>query len=970
MSTAGRAAVAEPDEPVGEERISDEQTSRIIEEFESESPTRHLVGGLRIVIGVLAAALAIYALYWTQFSIVTQVYRATFLLLILVLTFLLYPAMGGDFSRPSPRSLAIRLALTFALILLIVNWARDFASARNLAITAGILLLFGVYPLLKPFLAGRTDLLVDLPMTAIGAVASGYVLYRATATWAADTLGIAGSTWRIVAIAAVVLVSAALFPLLRRSGDGRDRIAVYDLHLALMAACSLVYLCFNYESALQRIVNPNPNELLFGAIAIALTLEATRRTTGWALPAVTIVFLFYARYGNQLPEWLDRWIGHRGYQPDRIIGQNFLTLEGLFGLPIDVAATFIVLFTIYGAVLEYSGAGKFFIDWSFAALGKSRGGTGPGRTVTAAGFLLGTVSGSGVATTVTLGSLSWPLLRRAGFQRDTAGGLLSAAGIGALLSPPTLGAAAFLIAEYLEVSYLQVLVYAMIPTILYYLSCLLMIEADSRRMRTHAVEVQTMPLWELTWRYGYHFSSLFVIVFLMALGQTAFMAVFWSIATAFALSFLRPETRLTSLVAAVLGLDLTAILVLSDERLSVAVFWGLMLAAACATLIVIASWFAPSLFPRSSAGATSEIVPDLAPVAFSDVAATERPRSRSVWFTILGVLVALVAIGLFIWRAFRLVMRVLDVVISLVGWVLPWAIVAGAIVGTVLLIMYAFRRGGQANEGERTPLERVASPTENRRFLQALESGGKGVISIASTTATAGVIVSIVTLTGLGLKLSGIIVDLAAKLSGATIGASSQLFFTILFAALAVWVLGLAVPVTASYIIAAVMIVPAFTQLGVPEPAAHMFIFYYAVLADVSPPTALAPFAAAAITGGNPFRTTMMAWKYCLPAFLVPFMFTLSQEGTSLLLIGDWQTIVRTFVTACIAVGALAIAFGGWFIRQAGPVERVLAGLGGLALLYADPRFDIAGMVLLALATAAHLTLTRNLPQPSSAAAD
>ena len=858
MSTAERAAVAGPDAAIAEERISDEQASRIIEVFESESPTRRLGGALRIVVGVLAAGLAIYALYWTQFSIVTQVYRASFLLLILVLTFLLYPAFSGNYGRPSARGLALRLAVMLALIALIIGWARAFETARNLAIFAAIMLFFGLYPLLKSYLADRTELLIELPFGAIGAVVSGYVTYRATATWAADTLGLSDGVWGALTIAGVVLASAGLFLALRRTGEGRNRIAVYDLHLSLVAACSLGFLCFNYATALQRIINPNANELLFGGLAIALTLEATRRTTGWALPLTAIVALFYARYGSFLPEWLDAWIGHRGYRPDRIIGQNFLTLEGLFGQPLDVAATFIILFTIYGAVLEYSGAGKFFIDWSFAALGKSRGGTGPGRTVTAAGFLLGTVSGSGVATTVTLGSLAWPLLRKAGFQRDTAGGLLSAAGIGALLSPPTLGAAAFLIAEYLQVSYLRVLVYATIPTLLYYLSCLLMMEADSRRMKTRAVEFESRPLLELTLRYGYHFSSLFVIVVLMVQGQTAFMAVFWSIVVAYLLSFFQPETRLTSFWSLGAATAFAAALYLTGQRLSVAAFWGMMLAAAISTAIVV-------------------------------------------------------------WRRFQ---------------------------------------------------GRPEAAQTDRRWLLALESGGKGVISIASTTATAGIIVSIVTLTGLGLKLSGIIVNLADALAGATFGDGAKLFFTVLFAALAVWVLGLAVPVTASYIIAAVMIVPSFTQLGVVPAAAHMFIFYYAVLADVSPPTALAPFAAAAITGGNPFRTTMIAWKYCLPAFLVPFMFTLSPEGASLLMIGDVGTIAWTFVTACIAVAALAIAFGGWFIRQAGPIERILAGLGGLALLYADPRFDLVGAALLALATGAHLLLTRGTVQPAGAGAD
>ena len=177
-------------------------------------------------------------------------------------------------------------------------------------------------------------------------------------------------------------------------------------------------------------------------------------------------------------------IAHRGYGLDRLVGTLYMTLEGIFGVPLDVASTYIILFTIYGAVLEQSGAGRFFIDWSMAAMGRSRSGAAPGRTVTVAGFLLGTVSGSGVATTVMLGSVAWPLLRGAGYRPEVAGAILSAAGIGALISPPTLGAAAFLIAEFLKISYLQVLVMATIPTLLYYLSILLMIEADARRLGT------------------------------------------------------------------------------------------------------------------------------------------------------------------------------------------------------------------------------------------------------------------------------------------------------------------------------------------------------------------------------------------------------------------------------------------------------------------------------------------------------
>ena len=221
-----------------------------------------------------------------------------------------------------------------------------------------------------------------------------------------------------------------------------------------------------------------------------------------------------------------------------------------------------------------------------------------------------------------------------------------------------------------------------------------------------------------------------------------------------------------------------------------------------------------------------------------------------------------------------------------------------------------------------------------RRLVRALEYGGRGVLSIAATTATAGIIVGVVTLTGLGLKIAGILVALAG----------GSLFLTVVYAAIAVWILGLAVPVTASYIIAAVMIAPALTLVGVPDEAAHMFIFYYAVLSEVSPPTALSPFAAAAITGADPFRTMMLTWKYTLPAFLVPFAFTLSPEGLGVLLQAPVADVARTVSTAVLGVCALAMGIGGWLIRAANRLERVLAVAAGLLLFYATTTTDLVGL--------------------------
>jgi len=557
-----------------------------------------------------------------------------------------------------------------------------------------------------------------------------------------------------------------------------ERPGVTDWLLALLAVVALGYTLVTFDEFVRRSVEPNTLDIVFGIATIALVLEATRRTVGWILPAICLAFIAYAYFGSEIPAGWD--ISHRGYGVDRIVGQSYMGLEGIFGVPLDVAATYIILFTIYGAVLEYSGAGKFFIDVSFAAFGRSR--TGPGRTTTLAGFLLGTVSGSGVATTVTLGSVTWPILRKAGYPKEQGGGVLAASGIGAILSPPTLGAAAFIIAEFLGVSYLDVLLFALIPTLLYYLGILLAIEADARRFRTREIEVETPPLGRLLLRFGYHFSSLFLIVFLLATGLSPFRAVFYATILAFLLSFL--------------------------------------------------------------------------------------DRSHAM-----------------------------------------------------------------------TP----------RRIWDALAAGARAVLPIAATCAAAGIIVAVVTLTGLGLKMSSLIVDLSA----------GTLFLTALFSALAVLLLGLAVPVTASFIIAAVIISPALTELDVPRFAAYMFIFYYAVLSEVSPPTALSAFAAAAITGGNPFRTMMQTWKYSLPAFLVPFAFVLSPNGEALLLEGSVVEVVVATAVSALAVAALAAATGRWIVGPAGVPERVLAAVAALALLYLEPVTIAIGLVALVAALAVHLLARR-----------
>ena len=259
-----------------------------------------------------------------------------------------------------------------------------------------------------------------------------------------------------------------------------------------------------FDAFLDRQGSLSVVDIVMGALLTVLVLEACRRTTGPVLPLICVAFFLYAYYGGFLPvSWP---ISHAGVDFSQIINGFYNDQSGFYGIPLDVCATYIVLFTIYGAVLDATGAGRFFIDISFAAFRRSR--SAPGRTVTLSGFLLGTVSGSGTATAVSLGSVAWPILRRAGYPREQAGGMLAAAGIGAILSPPTLGAAAFIIAEYVGVPYLQVLLWATIPTVLYYVGILLAVEIDARRFGARAVTVSTPPAGRQLLRYGYHFLSL------------------------------------------------------------------------------------------------------------------------------------------------------------------------------------------------------------------------------------------------------------------------------------------------------------------------------------------------------------------------------------------------------------------------------------------------------------------------------
>ena len=308
-------------------------------------------------------------------------------------------------------------------------------------------------------------------MTALAVAMSVFHLYAAYSIVPTHAL-------RAIHVAFVLVLSFLVFPVARRL---RHRVMWWDWLAAALAVAVVAYMLHGGDDFTDRNTSPDTWDIVLGVTLIVLILEAMRRTSGWVMPVVSLAFLTYALIGPWLPA---PWT-HQGYDVGRLVGHMYMTLEGIFGVAIDVSSTLIILFTIYGAFLQFSGAGKFFLDFSFAAMGGKS--SGAGRTVVLASFLLGGPSGSGVATTVTMGSVAYPMLARAGYGKEAAGGLLAAGGLGAIISPPVLGAAAFLIAEFLKISYLDVILMAVIPTGLYYLSLFVMVEIDARKFGMSAV---------------------------------------------------------------------------------------------------------------------------------------------------------------------------------------------------------------------------------------------------------------------------------------------------------------------------------------------------------------------------------------------------------------------------------------------------------------------------------------------------
>ena len=593
---------------------------------------------------------------------------------------------------------------------------------------------------------------------AIGALFVGFVgwsLYGAI--WTVETY-----FFRMVHMAFIFGLAFLVYPIRKNAG----RWTIWpDLLLAILGVATIVYACIDTDQFIRRTTVPEPMDLYLGIAAILLLLEISRRIVGNTFTLVVTGFLLYMYFGKFFPDA----ISHKGYDLDRIVGPMYMTLEGIFGVPLSVSASFVMLFVVYGTFMDVAGAGGFWLDLSLATMGRKSASAGRGAVITSA--LLGGPQGSGVATTMSVTPIMWPILKKAGYSPNMAAGLVATGGIGAVLSPPLMGAASFLIMQFLGISFWDVVVMVTVPTILYYVGTLFMVELEARKYRFAPPETEARTVRQVMLTKGYHLLSIIVLVALLVLWNKS------------------PEYAALGAIATV----------------------------------VLTSFLS---------------------------------RDRTEWLT-------------------------------------------------------------------------------PRRIIVAMIEGAKNMLPVAVLLAAAGLIVGTFTLTGLGLKVSSLIMSV----SGGSVLAA------LVLSLLASMLIGLSLPITATYIMTVVMVAPALVKLGVPEHVAHLLVFYFAVLSEVSPPVGLSPCAAAAVTGGNPFGSMMQAWKYSLPAFLVPFFFSTTPVGYSLLIVGgNWPDFLLATATSLCALLFISLGVIGHLRKAIPVVERALLILVAVAMVVFPIGWSIPGL--------------------------
>lgn len=603
-----------------------------------------------------------------------------------------------------------------------------------------------------------------------------------------------------------------------------------------MSSAVCLYWVFGYQDIVMRSGMESQMDLFVGALGIMLVLEATRRTVGPALSILAGLFIIYAYVGAYLPGLLN----HRGYSIERIISQLWYTDQGIFGVPLYVSAIYVIVFILFGAFLKYSGAGEFFINLAYALTGWRKG--GPAKTSVLASGFFGMISGSSIANSVTVGSFTIPLMKKAGYRKEFAGGIEAASSTGGQIMPPVMGAAAFIMVEFTGISYSTIIISVIIPAIAFFTGVWIMAHLEAGRVGLKSVPKSELPDWKkLVREKGYVSISVFLLLYFILIAKVSI-----------------PYAGVFSIIS-IIALSYVPDLMKQYRERKYAILAGIALA-----YIAI---FAAGLFLLNLSS------------------------TMAFFYSMLPIVIALVAVCHF--KGIKL-------------------------------------------EG-----------MDVHKFKLALEEGTKGASGVALACATAGIISGIATLTGLGLKIA----MLVAAISG------GSLFIALILTMLACIVLGMGLPTTATYIVLVTMAAPALAAMHLPSGALipilaiHMFVLYYGVLADVTPPVALAAYAASGIAKSNQFQTGLEAFKISMNKAMVPFAFVYSP---AILLIGiNWSSIWSVggaafdIATMFMGILCLQIALTGYWLTHMPKIERAALFIAALVLIYPNVPGAIFGVAAL-----------------------
>lgn len=608
-------------------------------------------------------------------------------------------------------------------------------------------------------------------------------------------------------------------------------ISIIDWALCFAAIISSLYVPWIFHDLVFRVGNPGPMDVFMGTLAIIVLIEATRRAIGWPLPIIAIILMLYAMAGPSLPGIF----AHPGNSWKAIVNHLYLTSQGVYGIALGVVATYVFHYVLFGVLATRVGLGKLFIDLAMALAGRFSG--GPAKVSIFASGLFGMISGSSIANTVTVGSLTIPMMIRTGYPRHFAGAVESTAATGGQITPPIMGAAAFLMVEYLNLPYQTIILAAIVPACMHFFGVFMQVHFEAKKLGLKGVPAADLPRAGAILKEGWPaLTPLIVLLSVLLSGYTPYLAAFWGITACMVVGF----TNRNKLVS-------VALLVL--------------IVAAVITEAIITVWGLAVIFGFSALVSAAFILRDM-------------------------------------------------------------------------------NKGGY---------ERLID------IIDAFVTGAKYAIGVGAAAATVGIIVGVVTLTGVGFKLSDIVVGFARDLttifsavlpSGLFTPANMTLFFTLIMTGMVCILLGCGIPTTASYIIMVTIAQPALGKLGVEPIVSHFFVFYYGLLADITPPVALAAYAGASMAGADPFKTGNTAFRLGLAKVLVPFVFVFSP---SMLLVTKgftWGDFVFTTAGCIIGIVMLAAAVTGYGLAAMKRWEQLLLFIGSVLVIAPNVTATILGVLL------------------------